>query len=506
MSALSSDVCPRCRLGFLTLPRVCEGYHSPDAGNEGRSYQKCQFNNFHPQNNPCQGYVWRDDIPRQTSQPNAVQTPVRPPAALSTPASTPVSTPTDLSSSSYTPAPTPMRAARQRCENPKCTQRAASRNAKCVWRFCKTCCQMVPVSCPAPRHNDPPTQVLNSFTTVASPLPTPPQTAPSSFYRFSPPLASDTQHSQNMTSTRVPFSFEKPMGRQVDLAYVQKVHNGHHELAAIDNFRRESYRKTESTSLKIRLWVKDAEPGVALVVSNPAVPWFHPKDCETITRRIAPETCANFEYWVGEWVLTDIPIKIKPATEILLLRLPGVTNCLDGPRPKRRLSSASFQNETPRPTRPRLPLERPPISPLTYNLKESSHESTPDPDREDDDEVEIVSQNDSVLPTSRSPALSSPTRSIGPAPPPCSKFPLDFACDMDTGFKTMAAMAGTIPKKFTETFKVSWASSTYYTHHNIWATMDRDALVYAVQCGRGAGGNWQTLVNLYGKGKAKANN
>ncbi|KAF8191566.1 hypothetical protein K438DRAFT_2139046 [Mycena galopus ATCC 62051] len=438
-----------------------------------------------------------DLIKRQASQDRQLTT--------SSPAST---TTTGLS----TPLTTPLhqRAPRQRCENPRCTQQKASRHAKCDGAFCKACCQTIPGApyCHAPRHNDPPTLVLNSFTTVSLPPPTPLQasTSLSSLYRFSPPLESEAPPSSSHPSTqiKIPFSYEKPMGRHVDLAYVHKIHNGHHDVSSVDKFRRESYRKSESSSLKIRLWVEDGKPSVSLVVSNPAAPWFHPKDCEPITKCIAPATCTSFEYWApGEWVLTDLAIKVKPATEILYLRLEGVSDCLEGPRPKRRLSNTSFHIGTPSPVRAC------PSRTVNGNLEDK-----------DKDDIEIdsphttssISPAQPQLPSSHpSPSPSSTSQSLRSGSPLVGcKFPLEFACDMDAWFKAMSRSSKkTIPERFLEAFGVKWVRSTYYTHYNVWATMDtmdNRTLEYAVQCAHGAGGNWQDLVALYGteKGKGKA--
>ncbi|KAF8188164.1 hypothetical protein K438DRAFT_1972354 [Mycena galopus ATCC 62051] len=259
------------------------------------------------------------------------------------------------------------------------------------------------------------------------------------------------------------------MGRHVDLVYVHKVHHGHHDVLSVDNFRRKSYRKSESSSLKIRLWVEDGKPSVSLVVSNPAAPWFHPKDCEPITKCIAPATCTSFEYWApGEWVLTDLAIKVKPATEILYLRLEGVSDCLEGPRPKRRLSDTSFHSGTPSPVRTRPSRDRPHISPLGYNLSKSQEELVRsingNLEDEDEDDIEIDSPYVSpyvslILPSfPPSPSPSSTSQSLHSGSPLVGcKFPLEFACDMDARFKAMSQSSKkTIPERFLEAFGVKW--------------------------------------------------
>lgn len=103
----------------------------------------------------------------------------------------------------------------------------------------------------------------------------------------------------------------------------------------------------------------------------------------------------------------------------------------------------------------------------------------------------------SALPPSSSPGLPPPS-SFPPA-----KFPLDFACEMDKGFRAMISETGKIPARFFQAFGLEWHSSTYYTHHGVWSSMDGEALAYAVRCGHNTGGDWAALVRRHTKGKAK---
>lgn len=75
---------------------------------------------------------------------------------------------------------------------------------------------------------------------------------------------------------------------------------------------------------------------------------------------------------------------------------------------------------------------------------------------------------------------------------------------MDAGFRAMHNLEqGTVPQKFETVFKVKWSRSSYYTHQEVWSTLNSETLAYAVQCGRGEGGSWPALVKMYGKPKTR---
>jgi hypothetical protein len=81
---------------------------------------------------------------------------------------------------------------------------------------------------------------------------------------------------------------------------------------------------------------------------------FHPKDSDLILSLIAPKSCAAYAYWAKDkWIHTDGPIEIQDRITPLYLRLLDVTECMGGPRPKRRLSLAT----TPSPIRVRNDIE-----------------------------------------------------------------------------------------------------------------------------------------------------
>ncbi|KAJ7172105.1 hypothetical protein C8R46DRAFT_1032221 [Mycena filopes] len=297
------------------------------------------------------------------------------------------------------------------------------------------------------------------------------------------------------------------MGRMIDQSYALKVMQGDHQLTATNHFQREAYRKSQVNSLKVRLWVQNDKPGIGLAVSVPHFPWFHPKDCEPILLLAAPDTCVSYSYWdTKEWILTNTALEIKGGTEILFLRLSHITDCLDGPRClKRRVSDAS--NTTPSPFRFRMSTGRtqPRISPLSYNSSQKpnsviSISSSEEGDLDGGEEPEIPEMTSALSgdppPTSSAltftPTVSPPTPSASHTP----KFPLDFACEMDTAFKAMSQHTGNIPERFAKAFGLQWHSSTYYTHYAVWSGMDRDALSYAVQCGHNSGGYWHSLVKF----------
>lgn len=69
---------------------------------------------------------------------------------------------------------------------------------------------------------------------------------------------------------------------------------------------------------------------------------------------------------------------------------------------------------------------------------------------------------------------------------------------MDKGFRAMVKESGTIPTKFSAAFQVRFSSTTYYIHSAVWSGMDKNALEYAVECGRNPGGEWGPLVSVHG--------
>ncbi|KAJ6498070.1 hypothetical protein C8R47DRAFT_1212399 [Mycena vitilis] len=359
MSNLTDVLCRECTVGYITYPDVCVGFHTPGPDpdtpgkNSGDSFQKCQFNNFsrvEGQNICPRGYWWRPDIPKAD-----IHHPKRTYGRMDYPTTPPAwSAPASFSSpSTSTPSPSKKKcAAKVACVSTTCTQKGTHgghRNGKCIWMFCKTCCQRTNTTnrCPAPGHMDPPTPALNSFTAAGS--------------------SSSRLDTTPAAPAGVPLILAKPMGRMVDAVFAHKFLEGDHEIATTDHFQRELYRKSQVNSMKVRLWMQNGADAVTLVIALPHFPYFHPKDCQPIVSIAKNDTCVTYGYWdTDEWILTETPMVIKGGTTVLFLRLHNVTDCVGGPLPKRHLSDASFH--TPTPTRARIEGQRPNISPLSYNI------------------------------------------------------------------------------------------------------------------------------------------
>ncbi|KAJ7734008.1 hypothetical protein DFH07DRAFT_989162 [Mycena maculata] len=476
--------CPCCG-SAITQPRPSEGHHTPS--NEGRYYQKCIWNNFNedPNRNPCRFFNWRDDIPREQPQrqpqPQSMYLPL---AFASAPASTPTPTPTStpisarfthfsVNSTPPTPSPRTGRAPVRPCLNANCASHPKGRsNSKCVWQFCKPCCVQTPGRCSSPRHNET-ASVLNSVTVMARNSGT---VAPTSDMLANPSL--------------IPFTYEKPMARMVDVSYALKLQRGDHETAVSDHFQQEGYRKAQVNAVKARVWLETDGESITVILTVPTFPWFHPQDCPPLILLLDSINGADwstFGYWdpADGWVITDAPIEIKDAQSILCLRLPNVKDCLNGPRSKRRLSDTLVYSPRAVRLRPDHPTQsRPQISPINFH---PTIFSTPNKSRDlpnsqlitlagvedaDDSDIEIVTP----LAT---PSVSSSQQTQK------SKFPLKYAYQMDQGFTAMAvATTGNVQQKFAEAFGVPWTRSSYYTHLDIWSTMrtdSPDALAYAVR-------------------------
>ncbi|KAJ7439737.1 hypothetical protein B0H11DRAFT_1934313 [Mycena galericulata] len=145
---------------------------------------------------------------------------------------------------------------------------------------------------------------------------------------------SPASHSPASHINGIPFTYEKPMGRMVDTSYALKILHGDHELPITDHFTREVYRKSQVNSMKARLWLQNGQEAVTLVLAVPHFPWFNPKD--------------SYGYWDdAEWVLTNTAIEIKGGSTTIFLRLAQVTDCVGGPRAKRRLSDALVHTPSP---------------------------------------------------------------------------------------------------------------------------------------------------------------
>ncbi|KAJ7756502.1 hypothetical protein DFH07DRAFT_773198 [Mycena maculata] len=333
--------------------------------------------------------------------------------------------------------------------------------------------QRTPGRCPAPRHNET-VSVLNSVTVAA---------------RNSGTVAAASHMSAN--PTLIPFTYEKPMAHMVDVSYALKLQHGGHECAVSDRFQRKVYRKAKVNAVKARVWLKTGGESTTVVLTVGTFPWFHPQDCPPLMSLLDTTDTADwstFGYWdpADHWVLTDDPIEIKDAQSILCLRLPNVKDCIDGPRPKRRLSDVLVNTPSPIRLRSDRTTSHPQISLINFRPF-SAHRTAQikDTDNTDNSDIEIVTP----LPTP--PTASSKST-------PKSKFPLKYAYQMNQGFMDMAAAtAGTIEQKFEAAFDMPWTRSSYYTHHDVWSAMCKDnpdALAYAVQCGACPGSEWGPIA------------
>ncbi|KAK7006842.1 hypothetical protein R3P38DRAFT_3600749 [Favolaschia claudopus] len=204
------------------------------------------------------------------------------------------------------------------------------------------------------------------------------------------------------------------------LTYAQKILQGDNDVAATNNFQREIYRKSEVLSLKIRIWTTNGQAPYSLVVSNPTAPWFHPKDCEPITTLIGQKACVTY---ASEWILTNVAIKVKP-------------DCVDGPRAKRRLSESSSQYQTPSPIRTRT----------SSDLSSESEDELPDPDEPLGSKISVTTQQPTLGSTQAQ--TVSTTSAVVFTP----KFLLEYACERDVAFRTMASQSGAVANRFRNTF------------------------------------------------------
>ncbi|KAJ7339816.1 hypothetical protein DFH08DRAFT_812199 [Mycena albidolilacea] len=267
----------------------------------------------------------------------------------------------------------------------------------------------------------------------------------------------------------IPLVYETSKAKRIDVSYVQKVLDGQHELPLVNRFQREVYRKSEAQSLKIRLWFElrlNGKPSQTLAVSNPAAPWFHPKDSEPITRLVST-ACTSYYYWDSgdhTWILTDTAVK-----------RPNITPLSYG-APSYGASSYNAPSYG---------------APLSYRAAPDRHgsivvlSSSDEEEDEEEEEADNVQNTTSLLATTSTALLAdTSTASLSTVKP---QFPLEFACDMDTGFHAMKCESGKLPARFVKAFQVDWS-------------LDPHVLEYAVQCGRGYGGNWKALMK--GKGKA----
>ncbi|KAJ7315533.1 hypothetical protein DFH08DRAFT_820464 [Mycena albidolilacea] len=451
--------------------------------------------------NHCAGFYWRDDIP-----PGPLQL-----SGSSSPSPGTMAHPIDNIFSSRReelPIPSFSLSTSSAPSTPVSSEHSGASRAS------KQPCHSG-LHCSAPKHNEPISPALNSVTAVSRAPATPPI----------PGLA------LAMTMTHVPFTYNRALGRQVDSSYALKNQHGEHELVSGDRFQRELYRKSH-----------DGQYGLPLTINIATFPWFHPKDCDVIVSLTAPDPCAFFGYWnkeQGDWVTSDAPIELHDSKSTISLRLAHITNCVGGPSKQTDPNSTPtlevhlwLQNNqeavvlaptvTGRLFHPKDsdfissliapkscaayaywtkdkwihtdgPIEiQDRITPLYLRLLDvteyyalESSSSSSDPLSSIDSSDEDEDENEAVQSTS---CASIPPLSLQP------RFPLQYACDMDAGFRKMADKSGGNRAKFVAAFQATWARSTYHKHRLVWEAIDPEDLDRAIQSGRKRGGEWGPLA------------
>ncbi|KAJ7116820.1 hypothetical protein C8R43DRAFT_1112902 [Mycena crocata] len=479
--------CYACQDGDIHSPRPSTGHFTPK--NWGKFFQACTRNTFNKET-PCPVFFWRPDIPSLI--PPWLQSPSTP---------TPPSSSTHVPSQSQAPHidlqtyPSPHsqphatpRKKKQPCTNTACLQggRSGHLHSQCISHLCKVCCQLTGIHCPAPRHNEPVTSALNSFTVVPR-LPSTQVTLTSS----TPSTPSIPSIPSTSYSTQIPFTYERPLAKAIDPSYAAKTLRGDHDPTFHDPTLRNTYRR--DTPLTIYWWIQDDTEAVTLKVSAPAYPWFDPKLCETLRELIGIDNCLRYVYWDGHhWVYTDVAVKIKGGKHELYARSRDVTKCIGGPEPtsKRRLSDDPL--ETPTPSRTRLSTSKHPIiSPLKYpnNSQESSSVISLSSDESNIQDFPEITSAPSL-------STSSETRIWK------GHFPMKYAIDMDNGFRAMELLNGGVPKNFEDTFDARFVRGTYYAHHKPWEAMrEHKLLKNAIECGKSSGGDWTSLRRRFDKAK-----
>ncbi|KAJ7258940.1 hypothetical protein C8J57DRAFT_1233931 [Mycena rebaudengoi] len=459
---LSNDICPKCQSTNLTLPARCSGGRNPE--NEGRYYQYCPRNNFQA-DALCNGYIWCDAMQRM------YQSPPQSPSQSTVPA---------LSySSAALNTPTPgSRKNRESCTNPTgCRQ---NRNGACIQTFCKGCCSASSTYCPAPRHNEPRYNVINSVTISPSAS-----------------LVAPSPGSSSATPSPIPFILERAYARPIDPSYVAKMQSGALEINTSDRFQRESYRKAHANSVEARWWNQNDQPAEAFRCAVPLFPWFHPKDTAAIVAFAGLDRCQNYAYWTGTyWMRTDGAMQIK-ANSILFLRAHDVTFCLDGPVPKtspqkRRLSSAADGN--PSPTQIRH------LTPIAPETETDTSSSSQDIIYLSDDEGTDQENGDPFLQDGQ-PAKSESLKNMSAYK--SIPWPLKYTCDMDRGFRAMALTKGDRQAAWKEAFGLTkFPRATYYTHWRAWGELSSADLQPAVMAAYTVAGEWAPLIRANAKSKS----
>ncbi|KAJ6545107.1 hypothetical protein DFH09DRAFT_1282210 [Mycena vulgaris] len=263
----------------------------------------------------------------------------------------------------------------------------------------------------------------------------------------------------------------------------RKLHNHDFSISPSNRGQKEAYRMEAACIIYIKWWIKNNERPILLAVPAPSFPWFHPKDCQALRDRVGLP-CDVYEYLQlstpieftleedDSWILTPGPIRVKPDIT-LYLRSPNVTVCSE-------LRGGSHSQKHKR----ALSIE-PPSTPTPITRNKNTRSTSPGPSTK---KSKIVILN--------------PPLSLADAPAGRrSAWPLLFACDMDMGFKKIAAMPGTPASNFTAVFGSEWHSSTFSESFRAWRNAPKPGLAAAIRCGRASGGEWAPIAKMYGRKK-----
>ncbi|KAJ7658089.1 hypothetical protein B0H17DRAFT_1145661, partial [Mycena rosella] len=258
--------------------------------------------------------------------------------------------------------------------------------------------------------------------------------------------------------------------QNISATYAAKLVNGDFTVDLQDRAIAEAYRVAAKSMLTAYWFAKD-DPTMLAVLGA--------EKCHTYAVLDLKDYDPNSEHQL--WTTTSGAQQVK-AHSILCFRSLDVTICTGGPFSqtiKRRLSNPD--DFSPHQKIPRECLESPTIM---HKATPSALTAGPSQLQPSDQVITLSSDDDNDNDTSITPKLRS-SSSVSPTKSTKNKWPLKYACDMDKGFRKMAAKPGTRPGVFGEVFKgCQWVSSTYYDHHKAWENLSEKQIAAAVAYGR----------------------
>ncbi|KAJ7221444.1 hypothetical protein GGX14DRAFT_388612 [Mycena pura] len=389
---------------------------------------------------------------------------------------------------------TPTKTSTVSCSSITCAsaRKPRSSNTNCSQRFCKECCIASTVRCRISAHNPPPSSLATSATSSQGAV-APPQ-------------------------------FAGPYGKMISPDYALKIVMRDHLVVPSARIQTEAYRMEAQITIKAKYWVTNDKGPITFSAPVPNYPWWHPKDCVTITDRLnlpceAYERLDTTEHLLAttseeydEWITSRGPIKVK-SDMTLYLREPGIDTCL-GLRPLRKRILSDPQESGPSSSTP-SPTKRGRTSQIIVDDDSDDERAivlrTPSPTKRGrTSQLEIIVDDDSdneraTLPaSSRSPSLTNRSSSSSLLQPDTphgkrSPFPLAFAVDMDAGFRqveTLLEDGKSAKQQFDTVFGflgIPFKSSTYSNNWKAWKASP-DAVAKAVALGHRPGGEWAPIV------------